>query len=107
MSEKLEKEVLAFVQAELSAKLQIDSSLTTGDRVTVIEDVYEMIEKYSVRFGVDCTTINWRKYYPRPGIPIIPNFLLPERLKTDHHEPAPLTVRMLVESAKAGRWLYD
>lgn len=107
MSDNLETDVLAFVQQELSAKLELDSSLTTGSTATIPEDVYEMIEKYSIHFGVDCSEIEWLKYFPRPGIPIIPNFLLPERLKTDHHEPAPLTIRMLVESAKAGRWLYD
>ncbi|MCT8154854.1 DUF1493 family protein, partial [Klebsiella aerogenes] len=31
----------------------------------------------------------------------------PEYLKTDHHKPEPLTVQMFIESAKAGRWLYD
>ncbi|WP_155487322.1 DUF1493 family protein, partial [Yersinia mollaretii] len=27
--------------------------------------------------------------------------------KSDRHKPEPFTVRMLIESAKAGRWLYD
>ncbi|EMA8649977.1 DUF1493 family protein [Cronobacter sakazakii] len=28
-------------------------------------------------------------------------------MRIKHVAPAPLTLRMLVESAKAGRWLYE
>jgi len=27
-------------------------------------------------------------------------------LRTDHHQPEPLTVQMLINSAEAGEWLY-
>ena len=108
MSDDKEMEILQFVKEELGAPdLGINDSLTSGRSMTVFEDVFTMMGRFSARFGVDCSGINWFKYYPRVGIPFLPNFLLPERLKTDHAFPAPLTVKMLAESAKAGRWLYD
>ncbi|EKM6441755.1 DUF1493 family protein [Cronobacter sakazakii] len=33
--------------------------------------------------------------------------LLPASMRIKRVAPAPLTLRMLVESAKAGRWLYE
>ncbi|EIW9159309.1 DUF1493 family protein, partial [Klebsiella pneumoniae] len=35
------------------------------------------------------------------------NFLRSKDNKWEWIEPEPLTLKMLVESAKAGRWLYD
>ncbi|MCL2891910.1 DUF1493 family protein [Brenneria tiliae] len=101
-------EILDFVRKELSAHdLELDTSLTTGKEATLEEDVLEMMEKYSERFKVDCSNLDWVRYFPREGIPFIPNFLLPERFRTDRHVPQSLTVRMLVESEKVGHWLYD
>ncbi|WP_312777999.1 DUF1493 family protein [Pseudescherichia sp.] len=103
-----ETEILQFVRDELSANsLGIDDSLTSGDSMTVFEDVFAMMERFSERYGVDCRSIDWLKYYPPVGIPFLPNFLLPAKLKTDRTPPDPLTVRMLIESERAGRWLYD
>lgn len=104
----IELDIVNFARKELSAPgLDVDTSLTTGKEATVIEDLIEMVEKYSKTFNVDCSTLNWQKYVPNAGIPFLPNTILPKFLKTDHHEPAPLTINMLIESAKAGRWLYD
>jgi len=33
--------------------------------------------------------------------------LLPASMRVKRVEPAPLTLRMLAESAKAGHWLYE
>jgi len=96
------------VRRELSANdLQLDDSLTSGSSATVSEVMFEMIEHFSERFYVDCSEIDWLKYFPTVGVPFLPNFMLPARLKTSHIPPAQLTARMLAESAKAGRWLYD
>lgn len=101
-------EILQFVRDELSAnRLGIDDSLTFGDSMTVFEDVFAMMERFSERYGVDCSSIDWLKYYSPVGIPFLPNFLLPAKLKTDRTPPVPLTVSMLIESERAGRWLYD
>lgn len=104
----LDVTVLEFVRDELRCKeLEIDSSLSTGKYLTVREDVYELVDKYVEVFGVDCSSVNWRRYFPILILPFLPNCIMPARLRSDRHKPEPLTVRMLVESAKAGRWLYD
>ncbi|CNI29091.1 MULTISPECIES: DUF1493 family protein [Yersinia] len=100
--------VLQFVKDELRCcQLQIDSSLSTGEHQTVPEDIYELMDKYSEKFNVDCSKIYWRRYFPQVVFPFLPNSILHERLKSDRHKPEPLTVHMLIESAKASRWLYD
>ncbi|WON78505.1 DUF1493 family protein [Serratia sp. UGAL515B_01] len=100
--------VLQFVKDELRcSQLSPDSSLSTGEHQTVPEDIYELIDKYSEKFNVDCSKIHWRRYFPQTVFPFLPNRILPDRLKSDRHKPEQLTVHMLIESAKAGRWLYD
>ncbi|AJJ63898.1 DUF1493 family protein [Yersinia aldovae] len=100
--------VLQFVKDELRCRqLQTDSSLSTGEHQTVPEDIYELMDKYSEKFNVDCSKIHWRRYFPQVVFPFLPNAILSEHLKSDRHKPEPFTVRMLIESAKAGRWLYD
>ncbi|WP_268745066.1 DUF1493 family protein [Erwinia mallotivora] len=81
--------------------------LSTGKYLTVREDVYELVDKYVEVFRVDCSTINWRRYFPILILPFLPNCIMPARLRSDRHKPEPFTVGMLIESAKAGRWLYD
>lgn len=100
--------ILEFAREELRCKdLERDSSLSTGEHLTVSEDVYELTDKYAQLFNVDCSAINWRLYFPLQILPFLPNGILPARLKSDRHKAAPFTIRMLIESAKAGRWLYD
>ncbi|MEW5290756.1 DUF1493 family protein [Erwinia papayae] len=104
----LDETVLEFVRDELRCKeLEIDSSLSTGKYLTVREDVYELVDKYVEVFRVDCSTINWRRYFPILILPFLPDCIMPARLRSDRHKPEPFTVGMLIESAKAGRWLYD
>ncbi|WP_017349137.1 DUF1493 family protein [Pantoea sp. A4] len=104
----LDATVLKFVRDELRCKeLEIDSSLSSGEFLTVREDVYELVDKYAEVFDVDCSAINWRRYFPILTLPFLPNVILPERLRSDRHEPEAFTVGMLIESAKAGRWIYD
>jgi len=100
--------VLQFVRDELRCPdLDIDSSLSTGKYLTVLEDVYDLVDKYVEVFGVDCSAMNWRKYFPILILPFLPNRILPKFMRSDRHKASPFTPRMLAESAKAGRWLYD
>jgi hypothetical protein len=104
----IDDSVLEFVKNELRCnELDINSSLSTGRHLTVREDVYDLVDKYADVFGVDCSCINWRRYFPIHILPFLPNRILPERLRSDRHQPEPFTVKMLVESAKAGRWLFN
>ncbi|MGB8666067.1 MAG: DUF1493 family protein [Serratia inhibens] len=100
--------VLQFVREELRCyQLDIDSSLNIGEHKTVPEDVYELIDCYAKKFNVDCSKIYWRRYFPRIILPFLPNGIMPKCMKSDRHKPEPFTIRMLIESAKAGRWLYE
>lgn len=83
-----------------------DVSLSTGNQMVLPEEAADFIEEYAEKFGVDLTHFEFRRYFPRGGIPFLPNTILPEYLRTDYHRAAPLTVRMLIESAEAGRWLF-
>ncbi|MCU5775841.1 DUF1493 family protein [Erwiniaceae bacterium BAC15a-03b] len=51
------------------------------------EDAAELLEEYAERFAINPGDIDFGKFF-----------------LTDPHEP--LTIAMLIESAKAGRWLY-
>ncbi len=84
----------------------IDTSLTTGRYAWVWETGEEIMDSYFRTFNVNPAGFNFLKYWPdEKGL--IPNFLLPESLRVKSIEPAPLTLRMLAQSAKASKWLYD
>lgn len=102
-----ESGILQFVRDELSAnRLGIGDALTSGNSITVFEDIFAMIERFSGGYGVDCSSVDWLKSYPPVGIPFLPNFLWPAKLKTDHTPPAPLTVKCLL-SQKGWRFLFS
>jgi len=84
----------------------IDTSLTTGRYVWVWETGEEIMESYFQAFEVDTQGFNFLKYWPNEKS-MIPNFLLPKSLRVKEFEPAPLTLKMLADSARAGKWLYD
>ncbi|ELY3902532.1 DUF1493 family protein [Klebsiella aerogenes] len=88
-------------------KMDNDTSLSDGDHVVLPEDMDSFLNDYSESLNIDIQSFNFRRYFPNTGIWFLPNAILPEYLKTDHHKPEPLTVQMFIESAKAGRWLYD
>ncbi|WP_147200857.1 DUF1493 family protein [Pantoea sp. CCBC3-3-1] len=65
-----------------------------------IDDTEELMDEFFTEFNVERGDFNLKKYYPdvpfswnpfKKHLVDVPNF----------------TIRMLIESAKAGRWLYD
>ncbi|WP_105735435.1 DUF1493 family protein [Cronobacter dublinensis] len=64
-----------------------------------VEDIAEMAQTLFSHFGTEHSYFDLTAYFPwkTPGLfsrkPVI-------------HDKAPLTIRMFVESVKAGRWLY-
>ncbi|EPO1792754.1 DUF1493 family protein [Cronobacter turicensis] len=84
-----------------------EDSLNTGHYGVLPEDAEEFFKEYFSEFNVDYSSFDFRKYFPREGIFFLPNAILPDYLKSDKHQPAPLTVQMLITSAKAGRWIDD
>lgn len=65
------------------------------------EDVEELIEDYSKEFNVDMSNFHLETYYPEVNFSWNP-FKKPEPM-----EVPDFTIGMLIESAKAGKWLYD
>lgn len=87
-------------------QLDLDTSLTTGEHPWLIETGEEIMDDYFNTFNVERACFDLYKYWPvEPGW--IPGFLLPKSMRVIYAEPASLTLRMMADSAKAGRWLYD
>ncbi|MGC0930604.1 DUF1493 family protein [Pantoea agglomerans] len=83
-----------------------DASLSTGKNCVLAEEAFDFFEEYAELFNVDMKRFYFRLYFPATVIPFLPNAILPKYLRTDHHQPEPLTVQMLIDSAKAREWLY-
>lgn len=71
------------------------------------EEAGELIEEYFNLFNIEPTNFDFLAYYPNEGSFLWPNFLIPKAIRPTGKKPKPLTVKMLIKSAKAGRWLYD
>ncbi|WP_455812654.1 DUF1493 family protein [Pseudomonas graminis] len=84
-----------------------DHCLNNSDESILPEDAQAFFEEYFSQFDIDAKNFSFRNYFPNAGIRFLPNCILPDYLKTDRHSPRDLTVNMIIESAKAGRWLYD
>ncbi|MCX8962697.1 DUF1493 family protein [Erwinia psidii] len=83
-----------------------DTSLSTGKNCVLPEDASDFLEEYAESLQVNMAVFDFRKYFPNEGVRFLPNAILPKFMRTDHHQPEPLTVRMLIECAESGRWLY-
>lgn len=85
--------------------LTLDNSLTTGQYPWARETGDDIMKDYFSRFEVDDSNFDFIKYWPyEKGM--IPNFLRPRAMRVVEKEPEELTIMMLIESFKAGRWLY-
>jgi hypothetical protein len=82
----------------------IDTSLTTGDYVWVSETGEEIMNNYFKTFNINPDGFDFLKYWPEESFILLA--LLPKCLQGEDDEPEPLTLRMLAESARAGKWLY-
>lgn len=83
----------------------IDTSLTTGDHVWVWETGEEILDKYAKTFNVDMTGFTAVRYWPDESSVLLA--LCCCGCGEDDDEPEPLTLKMLAESARAGKWLYN
>ncbi|EAN6356677.1 DUF1493 family protein [Salmonella enterica subsp. enterica serovar Kua] len=101
----IEKEIIDFIDQEYNTKkyflcgpkrtITLDTSIR-DDLKLVFEDSEELLQEYFKRWNVDSE-----------GFDIL-NYLNPEYFGNKEPDPRKtLTVGMLVESAKAGRWLYS
>ncbi|AXF75676.1 DUF1493 family protein [Erwinia tracheiphila] len=86
-------------------QLTLDTSLSTGDYPLAREIGGDIMEEYFAHFDVDNSNFAFLKYWPiSKGF--IPNFIRPKSMRVEEKNAEPLTIAMLIESAKAGRWLY-
>ncbi|EOI5759197.1 DUF1493 family protein [Cronobacter turicensis] len=65
------------------------------------DDVEELIEDYSKEFKVDMSNFHLETYYPTVNFSWNP-FKKPEPVDVPE-----FTIDMFIQSAKAGRWLYE
>lgn len=90
---------------KVKPELTLETSLSTGKYPWARETGDEIMNDYFKRFNVDDSKFDFIAYWPyEKGF--LPDFLRPRSRKVPDVEPKPLTLRMLVESAKAGRWLF-
>ncbi|WP_174500633.1 DUF1493 family protein [Escherichia coli] len=87
--------------------LTLETSLSTGKYPWADEDAIEILDDYFGKFNVERKNFTFGKYWPNEEVVLPLNFLRSKDNKWEWIEPEPLTLKMLVESAKAGRWLYD
>lgn len=86
-------------------QLSLETSLSTGDYPWARETGDDIMKDYFSRFNVDDSGFNFLKYWPYSK-GFIPNFMRPKSMRVEEKCAEPLTIAMLIESAKAGRWLY-
>jgi len=107
----LEDEVINFIKKKAGAsifnkhKITLESDLDT-DLCFDSNEVEEILQEYTVVFGVDMRNFDIKIYYPDDDISIFDALNPFKKRKRTVNEVPDLNIRMLVESAKAGRWLY-
>ncbi|WP_210504731.1 DUF1493 family protein [Pantoea ananatis] len=96
MVEEIEKSVFELVEDYNAPSLftfkryplKLETELN-GDFLMDPDDAYELLEKFAENFSIEPSEIDFSRYYPQSG-------------KQQKHA---LTIQMLVESARAGRWI--
>ncbi|ATA20773.1 uncharacterized protein DUF1493 [Gibbsiella quercinecans] len=93
--------IYLFKKPTLTHETDLDSDLNLED-----DEALALMEEFFSTFSVDKGNFSIKTYYP-PDPPL--SVVLNPFKKT---EPVPVpvpdfTIGMLIESAKAGRWLYD
>ncbi|MBP2198595.1 DUF1493 family protein [Pantoea cypripedii] len=92
--------------AKAKPVLTPETSLNMGKYPWAREAGDEIMKDYFQRFNVDSSNFNFLAYWPyEKGM--LPNFFRPKSQKITQVEPKSLTIHMLIDSAKAGRWLFD
>lgn len=109
----IEERVLGFIRNQIfeinglnPELISYEFSLSTDNRSLVAEEAADVFYAFSQEFNVTFENLDFRKYFPQTGIIFLPNCILPDYMKTDHHHAAPLTINMLVDAAKCGYWRF-
>ncbi|WP_312456325.1 DUF1493 family protein [Pseudescherichia sp.] len=103
-------EVLDFFRAELPVMgtltgkmipLQLDDALQA---YTEFDDLSLAIDKYSKKYDIDVSVIDFSAYYPWETEWFFRKCFTKKPIR---QTVKPLTVKMFAESARAGEWLYE
>ncbi|MCL2894999.1 DUF1493 family protein [Brenneria tiliae] len=105
MSNVVEDNVRAFVKGELPLVTTLFKKVDVDDDAVLQElheadDIAEMTKRYFDVFSVDPNGFALINYYPWKPRTFFTG-------KSRNRDKQALTIRMYIESAKAGRWLYD
>lgn len=102
MTETTDDKVRNFVLHELPLvttlflkKIQISDDVALQE-IHEADDVQDMAEKYFHQFHVQPAGFSIHHYYPWKT-----------KSKSCEKDKPPLTIRMFIESARSGRWLYQ
>lgn len=110
VAQALEERVIALVRKHYGAVIigrppviTLDSDIDT-DIGMEWSDAEELMDEFFEEFSVDRAGFNIETYYPNPPMGTLLKNLF--RREKDLPEAPAFTVNMLIESARAGRWLY-
>lgn len=115
-SENIDNQVLAWYQDHWNQSVLSfatrpeptpETSLSTGEFAWSWEDAEGILIEYFDKFSVDKRNFSFTRYWPneQPFSPL--NILGIKDNSPEKTSPLPLTLSMLIESAKIGYWLYD
>ncbi|WP_176730241.1 DUF1493 family protein [Burkholderia sp. A2] len=91
---------ISFMADGITERTDLDLDLRFDDC-----EVEDLMWEYSAKFNVDISGFDIKKYYPEDDSSFL-DLINPFKKKVIHRVPD-LNVRVLIASAKAGRWLYD
>jgi len=108
----IEENVFAFFKEEFpDQKILFSSKMFILERDSPLQEIEDeayfftlFFEKYMEKFNVEIDEINWDAYYPYEEIGFW-DWILGRKHKSIRRKA--LTIEMFIQSAKAGKWLYD
>lgn len=109
MDRDFESEVIEYIMARYPVRkrwfkpelVQITKEWTLIDDFQFLpEDAYDFLADLFEHFNIEHSNFDGRNYIER-------EYPFWQKRSSPEPELKPLTVAMLVESAKAGKWLYD
>ncbi|MEX3140970.1 DUF1493 family protein [Serratia ureilytica] len=110
VTETLEEQVIALVRKHYGTVITGRSPEITPDSDIDADigmdwaEAEELMEEFFEKFSVDKGGFNIKTYYPDPPMGILLKNLF--RREKNLPEVPLFTIDMLIESARAGRWLY-
>lgn len=112
----IENEVLAWYQEYWNVPafpftkktlVNKDISLSTGKYQLLWEDAEDLLVEYFEKFQVERGDFSFIKYFPGEYQSNLFDFIRRKKNRREYVVPVPLTLEMLMISAKSGHWLYD